>query len=216
MVSLSTLRRLGARLCMVLESALACGSVKSMTSDNLMFEFEERRAVQAAAVLIRIEGGTLNYTKLLKLLYLADRRSLVETGRTITGSTFVSMENGPVLSEVYNCIKQEPARPLWDEHIARDGRYDVRLIKEAFDDQLSDYDVTVLKDLSTRHRCDDCWRMIDIVHGLREWRDPKPARVAPLPASEILRANGVDEETIRALAKQREYFAEVKRILPQS
>ena len=188
---------------------------KPFTSHDLKFTFEERRTVQACAILIRSAGGRENYTKLLKELYLADRRSLIETGQTITGSTFVSMANGPVLSEVYNCIKGEPSRSFWDEHIVKD-EYDVRLVKEPGDDQLSEYDVEVLRTLATKHRNDSYSRMIDIVHKLREWRDPEPCKVVPLPAADILRASNIDDDEIDDLAQQNEYFSSVKRELSSS
>lgn len=39
----------------------------------------------------------MSYLRMLKLLYLADRESLKETGHTITGDRVVAMEHGPVL-----------------------------------------------------------------------------------------------------------------------
>ena len=37
------------------------------------------------------------YIKLIKLMYLADRRCLIETGFPITGDRMVSMPKGPEL-----------------------------------------------------------------------------------------------------------------------
>ena len=181
---------------------------------GLKFSFDALRTVQACALLLRDAGGQKNYTWLLKVLYLADRRSLLETGRPITGSTFVSMASGPVLSEVYACIKSRPARPAWDEHIVREGRFDVRLIKDPGDDELSDYDVRLLKELTVKHQCDDYSRMISIVRLLGEWHDPAPEKVMPLPAAEILRVEGETEATIDYLIAQNESFAaQIKYIL---
>lgn len=42
------------------------------------FNFNERSSTQAAAFLIRRNGDKLNYMKLIKLLYLADRAALVQ------------------------------------------------------------------------------------------------------------------------------------------
>ena len=42
-----------------------------------------------------------DYIKLIKLLYLADRAALIETGSPITGDRYVSMKFGPVLSNVF-------------------------------------------------------------------------------------------------------------------
>ncbi|MGE0134681.1 MAG: hypothetical protein AB7L91_10365 [Dehalococcoidia bacterium] len=46
----------------------------------MQFVFDERRAAQAAAQLLELRGGRMPYMKLIKLLYWADRESLIETG----------------------------------------------------------------------------------------------------------------------------------------
>jgi hypothetical protein len=41
----------------------------------------------------------LNYIKLIKLLYLADKESLKNSTHAITGDTYISMKNRHVLSQ---------------------------------------------------------------------------------------------------------------------
>ena len=62
--------------------------------------FNEVKATQAAARLLRNRGGRMSYMKLIKLLYLADREALSRWGRPITTDKYVSMDKGPVLSRV--------------------------------------------------------------------------------------------------------------------
>jgi uncharacterized phage-associated protein len=181
---------------------------------EICFSFDERRTVQACAVLFP-QSRRENYTKLLKLLYLADRRSLIETGAPITGAHVVSMKNGPVLTEVYDCIKGEPSESVWDAHIERVGAFDVVLKKHPGDSELSDYDVQVLQDIAKRHCDDNFGNMIDIVHQLPEWSNPEKLnrKTLPIPVSEILRAAGKDEETIAKVADDTNYHAAVDRLL---
>jgi uncharacterized phage-associated protein len=42
----------------------------------------------------------MNYMRLLKLLYIAERETLGRTGRPIVGGPVTAMERGPVLLEV--------------------------------------------------------------------------------------------------------------------
>ena len=80
--------------------------------------FNEKKATQAAAYLLRLRGGRMSYMKLIKLLYLADRISLNRRGRPITTDRYVSMDRGPVLSRTLNLITEErdPAAPsFWAE-----------------------------------------------------------------------------------------------------
>jgi uncharacterized phage-associated protein len=51
----------------------------------------------------------MSFLKLIKLMYLADRRALLEQGRSITFDRYVSMDHGAVLSQTYNLIVSEEA-----------------------------------------------------------------------------------------------------------
>lgn len=63
------------------------------------------KAAQAAAHLLQLHHGSMNVMVLVKLLYLADRQALVESGYPITCAAMVSMPHGPVLSQIYDAIK---------------------------------------------------------------------------------------------------------------
>ena len=49
----------------------------------MTFRFHFDRALQASACLLRFDGKRMGYLRLLKLLYIADREGLAETGETI-------------------------------------------------------------------------------------------------------------------------------------
>jgi uncharacterized phage-associated protein len=71
-----------------------------------VFLFNIEKAIQAVAALLHFHGSKeMSYLRMLKLLYIADRETLKETGRPITGDRIVAMEHGPVLSSVYDLIK---------------------------------------------------------------------------------------------------------------
>ena len=54
---------------------------------TMKFVFDERKAAQAAAHLLHRHGGPMPYIKLIKLLYLADRRGLRRDGSPGYGVT---------------------------------------------------------------------------------------------------------------------------------
>jgi uncharacterized phage-associated protein len=178
------------------------------------FEFNERRATQAAAFLLKKSGGRQNYTWLLKVLYLADRQALAEVGSPIAGAKFCNMTNGPLASDVYNCIKREqwPACEYWQRHISKD-RYDVTLEGEPGDGELSDYDVELLEALYEEHKGRSYSRMVDVVHKLKEWHDPGEGRSERLLPEDIMRAAGAEEEEIAEVSTRSDYFAQVARHL---
>jgi len=63
----------------------------------------------------------MNYMRLLKLLYIADREMLAQHAQPITGDRVVAMERGPVLSRTYDLIlgKTEDATE-WAKFIKRE------------------------------------------------------------------------------------------------
>ena len=73
----------------------------------MRFVFDERKAAQAASILLERSGGSMDYLKLVKLLYLADRAALIETEAPITDDHYASMKHGPVPCQVLELILQE-------------------------------------------------------------------------------------------------------------
>src|SRR5687768_11865188 len=95
----------------------------------MRLRYREDKTTQAAARLLRHGGGKLNHMKLIKLLYLADRKALVQWGRPITFDWYVSMPHGPVLSFTLNKINEsaEPNRPsYWHQFISERSNHEVR------------------------------------------------------------------------------------------
>lgn len=79
------------------------GRLNNVTKKRLRFVYNEEKAAQAAAFLLREAGGSMDYRELLNLLYLADRQSLIETGAPITGDEMVNMN-----CEELGCFATEP------------------------------------------------------------------------------------------------------------
>jgi uncharacterized phage-associated protein len=50
----------------------------------LNLSFDESKATEAAAFLLSRSDQTMNYMKLIKLLYLTDREALIRWGRPIS------------------------------------------------------------------------------------------------------------------------------------
>ena len=91
--------------------------------------FNERKAAQVAAFfLLKASQRDSNITilKLMKLMYLAERKSYQVYGEPIIGDALVSMPNGPVLSSTLDLINFGSTKNLdggWDSLIAeRSGR----------------------------------------------------------------------------------------------
>ena len=111
----------------------------------IRFKFDEVKATQAAAYLLKKNGNQMKYLGLIKLLYLADRENLKEMERSITGDRYVSMKNGPVLSAVKNLITEEDAdREFWGKYISSPEDFVVRLKEDPGTDELCEFEEETL------------------------------------------------------------------------
>ena len=69
--------------------------------------FKEDRATAMASYFVAKAGGGIPYIKLMKLMYFAEREWLLFSGATMLGDSFFSMDNGPVLSYVWDCMNRK-------------------------------------------------------------------------------------------------------------
>jgi uncharacterized phage-associated protein len=126
--------------------------------------------MQATAVLLRYDRTRrMDRIRLLKLLFIADRESLVEGGSPIIGGRIVAMPNGPVLDDVYGLIKQDAMyADEWDRHIHTDG-HAIELVADPGSGSLGKGDVAKLREVSERYHNFDAWELVDLTHQFAEW-----------------------------------------------
>ncbi|MBX7134459.1 MAG: SocA family protein [Fimbriimonadaceae bacterium] len=165
-----------------------------------MAQFKEKAVTQAAAVLLQLEGGKMNYMKLLKLLYMADRKSLLESGAQFTDDRMVAMDNGPLLSRTYDLIK-EGSKALkdgyWCDHIVTSG-YDAYLQADPGNEELSEDTETRLEQVYAELGMKAEGELSEWTHdpaNVPEWKHPNGSSLTITPG-DILRT-AFDEATAR-------------------
>jgi uncharacterized phage-associated protein len=169
--------------------------------------FNQKKTTQAAARFLKLAGGRMNYMKLIKLLYLADRGALLGWGRPVSGDKYFLMKLGPVLSEVHDLITEVP-RPgeevFWRAHISPPSNYEVELKAEAGDDELSTAEEKLMDEIFAAYGRYEPFDLVDLLHKtLPEWKEIKSGRV-PLEYREILRAGGTPPEAIEEIESELE------------
>jgi uncharacterized phage-associated protein len=160
----------------------------------MTFRFDFDKTVQGAGVLLRLDANRMAYIRLLKLLYIADRELLAETGRTITGDEAVALKNGPVLSRVYDLIKGVGPNSLeWNDHI-HTMHYSVELKRDPGWGKLSKAEIEKLTEVTERYRTMDDWELSEHTHEFPEWKKHhEPGASIPIPWREMLEAQGKAE-----------------------
>jgi uncharacterized phage-associated protein len=159
---------------------------------STQLRFNERKATQAAAQLLRLRGGRMSYLKLIKLMYLADREALLRWGRPISTDRYVSMDKGPVLSRVLDLATEgdDPSGPsIWAEQISEPSHYEVELKTDAQRDELSDAELALLEEIFQKYGAKNRWELVEVTHQLPEWQDPQGSAI-PITYRDILKAAG--------------------------
>jgi uncharacterized phage-associated protein len=152
--------------------------------------FQEEKATQLASYLLTLEGGHMNYMKLIKLFYIIDRMSLMKWGYPVTGDEYFSLDHGPIVSKIKDLITDEyyfDASKYWKEFIEKDG-WEVRLTQNNSTDCLSQADIEIADQVYKKCGKCDQWELEKITHRFKEWQNPKGSRI-PIEYFDILCQN---------------------------
>jgi uncharacterized phage-associated protein len=141
----------------------------------ITFKFNEIKTTQAVALFLEKNDRKMNYMKLIKLLYFADRGALASWERSITGDTYFSMKRGPVLSNVLDIIDngEDPEdNSYWYKYITEPSKYEIELKEIPELDALSKREMELIDEINERFKGFNQWDMVDICHDiLPEWED---------------------------------------------
>ena len=138
----------------------------------MLGRFNPQKAIQAAGVILRAEGKRTTRLRLLKLLYLAERKCVAETGRRLIGGKLVAMKNGPLHSDVLDLINgSHQSEPLWSKYFTAHGPREVALTDEPEVGRLSKYEIQTLTCIAEKHAALDDFAISELTHGFPEWRE---------------------------------------------
>ncbi len=177
----------------------------------MRFVYNSVKAAQAAAKIIKLHGGAIDTLVLMKLLYLADREALLDSGYTITGDTMMSMPHGPVLTNVLDSVTCN-ARPWRDYMKERQNHLLALENQEPSDDELSEYEIGILTKIHQRFGHLGPWEIRKITHELPEYEDPNGSSSRIEPA-DILKFAGRSQKDIETLTGETESLYSVQRLL---
>lgn len=168
---------------------------------NNVFLFDEKKLTQTTIFfLLQCDSKKINILKLMKLLYLSERKSFEMFHTPIVGDSLVSMNKGPVLSltlDRINCGSRK--KTYWDKFIDDKAHNDIALknnIDLKSDDdllELSENDIIVLKQIWFEFGDKSQWDLVDYTHDYcSEWRNPNGS-VLPISYSDLFKALGFSQ-----------------------
>jgi len=175
-----------------------------MSDHPITFRFDVQKAAQAANKLLRLTGGERNYMELVKLLYLADRRALLQFELPITGDCFTALPHGPALSHILELIRWGPVDEKdapWFAAVSPLFGYTLKALPGCEEDELSDAEGRILAEVFEefgRLNWKDLSRM---TRALPEWVNPAGEQT-PISAEQILLVEGRSREEIERIRSE--------------
>ncbi len=169
--------------------------------------FNARKAAQTIAYFAIKNGrAPLNVLKAVKLVYLADRRSLEECGFPIQDDVHVSMPHGPVNSYTYSHINGEHdlSKCGWSDFLEDRENHEIALTNPSTStqalDELSRADFECLDKVWGDFGHMGPFELRDWTHekkNIPEWEDPGNG-AKDIPLERILRVLGVKDSEAQA------------------
>jgi uncharacterized phage-associated protein len=168
--------------------------------------FNLEKAMAATSILLgETEHRCMEYLRLLKLLYIADREILAKSDAPLLGSRLVAMKNGPLHSRVFDLIKGEDSSATTWQKFFTTHSYSIRLNEPAAISSLSRFEIRKLKEVSDKFRNVGTWELVDMTHDFPEWKkaypDPTENTSRPIEFAAVIEAVGRidDKEHLESL-----------------
>ena len=179
------------------------------------FHFRERKAAQAAARLLRRHGRPMPSERLAALLYLADRRALLETGLPVTGDRWIPTHRGPAPKRVLQLLDAPAgASAIWSGYVASCPDRTAIPADDHDDGQLSDYDRQLLDDTHDQFGPIGETALTAHLQALPEWCNPS-SEPEPIDPRAILRTAGRHPDHINDIAKQSDAARDLAALAPE-
>lgn len=178
--------------------------------------FDERKLTQATIFfLLQSENRQINILKLMKLLYLSERKSFEMFHYPLIGDILGSMKNGPVLSRTLDRINEGSRHEsYWDKYISDRQNHEISLKSHTIEHEddlleLSNNDIHVLKQIWFEFGGKNQWELVDYTHQYcTEWRNTQS--FLPITYDELFVALGFSERLSQQILAQLQEQSAIK------
>ncbi len=139
--------------------------------------YDEMKATQVACVLLKLNGGQMDYAKTIKLLYSVEREALNRWMRPVIYDELCSMPWGQVVSQTQDRAEYRQRKPksFWHEYIENDGQNNLQAIKYCGNGKLSRAEIELIEEIYNINKNKTPEQLFDEHHNptlFPEWKDP--------------------------------------------
>jgi uncharacterized phage-associated protein len=171
-----------------------------------------KKSTQVVARLIEASGGPIDYLRIAKLVYLADRESIFARGVPIVGGHYYSMRKGPTIGEVMTFVNTGKA-PNWKETILPRVGNKVGLKRKPQYGALSKSEMDIIDSVVKYHSTRSTDELVEWCHvNCPEFVQVEQGR-KPIEVEEILKSFKKSPKQIQKFVQEAEQIEELDEIL---
>lgn len=156
--------------------------------------FKSKKAAQLAAYFAVKSEGLIEKLKLIKLIYLTERRFIGDYRHPMLYDELYSLPHGPICSSTLNGIDGVIHEEIWDDYIARNGNVVVSMRAFTRDDldELSDAEIAVADRAWSRFGAMTASQLRNYSHkNCSEYTEIEQGRI-PISYTELFEALGIE------------------------
>lgn len=138
---------------------------------------DDRNKIANTVVYFATKVKGLDKTKLLKLLYLAQRMCVLKYKQPLLNLKFEVWQYGPVASNIYYELSEDTQNIL-NGYIEReyvDNKFEIKAIAEFCDDEFSDREISLLDEIVTTYGNCTATKLVKVTHQ-KAWEWHKLAK----------------------------------------
>lgn len=177
--------------------------------------YREDKAIEVASLLLKREGGEMNHTKLIKLMYIIEREAILRWGFPVTCDDYYSLDRGPILSHTLDNIKGKTGSKAWEDYISREGEYNIRLKVESKIEKLNRAEIKLVNEIYDRFggmTGSDLIEWSQNPENVPEWENPHGS-ILPIKIETILRKENFPEDEIVEIMEEIETSRSIRELL---
>jgi len=182
-------------------------------TEKMNFPANGKKATDAVARIVRQSGGAVDYLRVVKLIYLADRKSILKRGIPIVGGHCFSMRKGPVNGDVMDFVNQRNA-PGWKKIISPRKGNALSVISNPDYDSLSESELQMLDEVVLEHSTRTTDELVEWCHrNCEEYEQVGASERKPISVESILQAEGKTKARIARVVNEAESLAKLDQLL---
>ena len=141
------------------------------------------------------------YLKLVKLIYLLDRKAMEQWGVPVVGGKYFSMKLGPMTEELLDIINfGDPSN--WSKAIGETQNYAVAALEDPGCEDLSPAEQRLMEEVWKEFGSVNKWDLCEWTHeNLPEWEQVAKGR-RPLPVERVGKALSFSRDELNLLSEQ--------------